>query len=124
MCNRIIDEWTFLTIAKTYRRPPSPTPPPHPHAGCCTQPRSPVIFVGPFEHHSNLLPWRESCGEVVTIGENSSSGGLDLDDLEEQLRRFAGRKLKIGAWVWVYSWLASAALSGCPMTRRQPFRQE
>ncbi|CAN0310699.1 unnamed protein product, partial [Hapterophycus canaliculatus] len=57
----------------------------------------PVIFVGPFEHHSNLLPWRESCGEVVTIGENSS-GGLDLAELEEQLRRFASRKLKIGSF--------------------------
>ena len=65
---------------------------------------SPVIFVGPFEHHSNLLPWRESCAEVVTIGESassSSSAGLDLEELENQLRRFAGRKLKIGVCVCV-----------------------
>ena len=27
----------------------------------------PVVFVGPFEHHSNLLPWRESAAEVVGI---------------------------------------------------------
>lgn len=62
---------------------------------------SPVIFVGPFEHHSNLLPWRESCGEVVTIGEDLSSGGgrLDLKALEGQLRRYANRKLKIGRCV-------------------------
>lgn len=20
----------------------------------------PVVFIGPFEHHSNILPWRES----------------------------------------------------------------
>src|SRR5579864_3215710 len=26
----------------------------------------PVIFIGPFEHHSNELPWRESIAEVVT----------------------------------------------------------
>ena len=62
---------------------------------------SPVIFVGPFEHHSNLLPWRESCGEVVAIGEDSSSGGLDHEELEEQLRKFAGRRLKIGVCVCV-----------------------
>jgi selenocysteine lyase/cysteine desulfurase len=29
----------------------------------------PVVFVGPFEHHSNLLPWRESSADVVTIRE-------------------------------------------------------
>ncbi len=27
----------------------------------------PVVFVGAMEHHSNLLPWRESGAEVVTI---------------------------------------------------------
>src|SRR3954452_22926453 len=25
----------------------------------------PVVFVGPFEHHSNELPWRESIADVV-----------------------------------------------------------
>src|SRR5438093_1064650 len=29
----------------------------------------PVVFVGPYEHHSNLLPWRESPAEVVVVGE-------------------------------------------------------
>ena len=24
----------------------------------------PVVFVGPFEHHSNLLPWREIAAYV------------------------------------------------------------
>ena len=28
----------------------------------------PVVFVGPHEHHSNLLPWRESAAEVVAVG--------------------------------------------------------
>src|SRR4029453_17258730 len=32
----------------------------------------PVVFVGPFEHHSNLLPWRESAAEVVAIGEDAA----------------------------------------------------
>ena len=26
----------------------------------------PVVFVGPYEHHSNELPWRESVADVVT----------------------------------------------------------
>jgi hypothetical protein len=29
---------------------------------------NPVVFVGPYEHHSNILPWRESCATLVTIG--------------------------------------------------------
>ena len=32
----------------------------------------PVVFVGPFEHHSNLLPWRESSALVVTIPEDAA----------------------------------------------------
>src|SRR3954447_20649040 len=31
--------------------------------------RDTVVFVGPYEHHSNELPWRESHAEVVTIRE-------------------------------------------------------
>src|SRR6476646_8744319 len=31
----------------------------------------PVVFVGPYEHHSNELPWRESIADVVTIGEDA-----------------------------------------------------
>jgi selenocysteine lyase/cysteine desulfurase len=31
----------------------------------------PVVFIGPYEHHSNELPWRESICEVVVIGEDS-----------------------------------------------------
>lgn len=53
------------------------------------------MFIGPFEHHSNILPWRESHADVVTIAE-SSAGGIDLDDLESKLREYSGRALKIG----------------------------
>lgn len=27
----------------------------------------PVVLIGPYEHHSNELPWRESTAELVTI---------------------------------------------------------
>lgn len=59
--------------------------------------RRPVVFVGPYEHHSNELPWRESLADVVVIGEDAD-GHVDLADLERQLKRFAGRPLLIGSF--------------------------
>ena len=57
----------------------------------------PVVFVGPYEHHSNELPWRESIADVVVIGEDSD-GHVDLADLEGQLARYAQRPLRIGSF--------------------------
>jgi len=57
----------------------------------------PVVFVGPYEHHSNELPWRESIAEVVVIGEDAD-GHIDLADLERQLTEFADRPLRIGSF--------------------------
>ena len=57
----------------------------------------PVVFVGPYEHHSNELPWRESIADVVVIAEDSD-GHVDLADLERQLIRFAARPLRIGSF--------------------------
>src|ERR1700751_11226 len=41
----------------------------------------PVVFIGPYEHHSNELPWRESVADVVTI-RLDGAGGIDLVHLE------------------------------------------
>ena len=41
----------------------------------------PVVFIGPFEHHSNELPWRESIADVVTIHEDPD-GHIDVARLE------------------------------------------
>ena len=38
----------------------------------------PVVFVGPYEHHSNELPWRESIAELRVIREDAD-GRLDLE---------------------------------------------
>ena len=57
----------------------------------------PVVFVGPYEHHSNLLPWRESRAEVVEIPEGEA-GGPDLAALAEALAQHADSDLKIGAF--------------------------
>jgi selenocysteine lyase/cysteine desulfurase len=57
----------------------------------------PVVFVGPYEHHSNELPWRESIADVVTIPEDAD-GHIDVDVLRRELERFADRPLKIGSY--------------------------
>jgi selenocysteine lyase/cysteine desulfurase len=57
----------------------------------------PVVFIGPFEHHSNELPWRESIADVVTIRENAD-GHIDLDELDRQLSLYADRPTKIGSF--------------------------
>jgi selenocysteine lyase/cysteine desulfurase len=66
-------------------------------AGRIPQAERPVVFVGPYEHHSNELPWRESIADVVVIGEDAA-GHIDLADLESQLDRHAGRPLLIGSF--------------------------
>ena len=57
----------------------------------------PVVFIGPYEHHSNELPWRESLADVVTIHE-SLNGKVDTAHLERELLRYADRPLKIGSF--------------------------
>ena len=57
----------------------------------------PVVFVGPYEHHSNELPWRESIAELRPIREDAD-GRLDLDHLREELEHHADRALKIGSF--------------------------
>ena len=57
----------------------------------------PVVFIGPYEHHSNELPWRESIADVVTIDEDED-GRIDLGKLEEKLKKYQHRPLKIGSF--------------------------
>ncbi len=57
----------------------------------------PVVFIGPYEHHSNELPWRESIADLVTIDEDAD-GHVDLDHLRRELERFQDRPLKIGSF--------------------------
>jgi len=57
----------------------------------------PVVFVGPYEHHSNELPWRETIADVIEI-EEDPDGQIDLNDLERRLEEFSDRRLKIGSF--------------------------
>eukprot|EP01103_Thecamoeba_quadrilineata_P015083 TRINITY_DN4658_c0_g2_i1.p1 TRINITY_DN4658_c0_g2~~TRINITY_DN4658_c0_g2_i1.p1 ORF type:complete len:974 (+),score=172.47 TRINITY_DN4658_c0_g2_i1:1-2922(+) len=56
-----------------------------------------VVFVGPIEHHSNILPWRELGALVVPILE-SRDGGVDLSHLRASLEQHSSKLIKIGAF--------------------------
>lgn len=58
----------------------------------------PVVFIGPFEHHSNEITWRQSLAEVVPIA-LAADGSLDMADLEQKLQEpsYQGR-LRIGSF--------------------------
>lgn len=53
---------------------------------------NPVVLIGPYEHHSNILPWRESGAEVIEIAQDPC-GGPDGTHLDEVLARSAGRPI-------------------------------
>lgn len=57
----------------------------------------PVVFIGPYEHHSNELPWRESIADVVSIP-LTDEGQIDLEVLEEKLCAYDSRPLRIGSF--------------------------
>jgi selenocysteine lyase/cysteine desulfurase len=47
--------------------------------------KQPVVFVGPYEHHSNEISWRQSLVTTVEV-QLDASGNIDLDHLEKLLR--------------------------------------
>ncbi|CAM9566327.1 unnamed protein product, partial [Heterosigma akashiwo] len=57
-------------------------------------PKRPVVFVGIMEHHSNILPWRESVADVVVIPEHPETG-VNLDHLRRELANHADRPLRV-----------------------------
>jgi selenocysteine lyase/cysteine desulfurase len=59
--------------------------------------RRPVVFIGPYEHHSNELPWRETIADVVTVPQDAD-GHVSMEILEQLLVEYADRPLKIGSF--------------------------
>ncbi len=57
----------------------------------------PVVFVGPYEHHSNELPWLESIADVVEISLDER-GSIDLEDLREKAQAYKHRPFRLGAF--------------------------
>eukprot|EP00467_Chlorarachnion_reptans_P011684 CAMPEP_0114510750 /NCGR_PEP_ID=MMETSP0109-20121206/13977_1 /TAXON_ID=29199 /ORGANISM="Chlorarachnion reptans, Strain CCCM449" /LENGTH=702 /DNA_ID=CAMNT_0001690125 /DNA_START=301 /DNA_END=2410 /DNA_ORIENTATION=+ len=54
----------------------------------------PVVLHGPYEHHSNILPWRESYCHVISVAEDEREGGVDLADLERTLKKVRSKNKK------------------------------
>lgn len=42
------------------------------------------VIIGPYEHHSNILPWRECGAEIIEVAE-SAEGGPDMAELATAL---------------------------------------
>jgi selenocysteine lyase/cysteine desulfurase len=57
----------------------------------------PAVFIGPFEHHSNELPWRESICDVIRIPEDAD-GHIDQSVLAVELDRYSDRRTRIGSF--------------------------
>ena len=58
-----------------------------------------VVFVSLMDHHSNLLPWRESGAQVVTIGLDPQTGGINMSELDKALEEHAkDGRLLIGSF--------------------------
>ncbi|AZI42189.1 aminotransferase class V-fold PLP-dependent enzyme [Deinococcus psychrotolerans] len=58
----------------------------------------PVVFVGPYEHHSNEVTWRETLADVVEVP-LCPRGGIDLDALRTLLKAPEYRsRQKIGSF--------------------------
>ena len=58
----------------------------------------PVVFISPYEHHSNDIMWREGLAEVVEV-DLGPHGCLDIDDLERKISdpKYA-KRFKIGSF--------------------------
>ncbi len=52
----------------------------------------PLVIVGPYEHHSNEVSYREALCEVQRIGLNSD-GLIDLEQLEDTLKANSHRQI-------------------------------
>lgn len=74
------------------------------------QERRPVVFITHMEHHSNILPWRESMAEVVTVPPDER-GLPDVEALSRLCERYSGRPL-------VGSFIAASNVTGV----RTPYR--
>lgn len=65
-----------------------------------------AIIVGPYEHHSNILPWKEAGAKLFRAKEDSN-GLVDLKDLDRLLS-----KLSIDYKTIVASFSAASNVTG------------
>ena len=52
----------------------------------------PVVFIGPYEHHSNELPWRESIAEVAPEPQKITTASSSPPTASWMMRRASSRR--------------------------------
>eukprot|EP00755_Sulcionema_specki_P011152 Sspe_Gene.48358::Locus_25112_Transcript_1_1_Confidence_1.000_Length_1793::g.48358::m.48358 len=52
--------------------------------------KGPLFLYGPYEHHSNILPWREADATAIEIPPREETGLVDTEALEELLKEHTG----------------------------------
>lgn len=67
----------------------------------------PIVFVTHMEHHSNQTSWEETISEVIVIPPGKN-GDIDLNIVEETVKKYDDRLLKIGAFT------AASNVTGIP----------
>jgi selenocysteine lyase/cysteine desulfurase len=65
--------------------------------GASTTDRRPLVLVGPYEHHSNELPWREAQADVIRLPLDQD-GGIDQEVMTDTLIENADRHLIVGSF--------------------------
>ena len=59
--------------------------------------RKPVVFITHMEHHSNQTSWLETIADVVII-EPDEQGHINIEHLDQLLKQYKNRELKIGSF--------------------------
>lgn len=59
--------------------------------------QDPVILIGPYEHHSNILPWRETKARLIEVDE-APEGGPCMTQLTAILQENSDSDLIIGSF--------------------------
>ncbi len=57
----------------------------------------PLVIITHMEHHSNQTSWLETFADVIVL-EPDEEGNVDLNKLEDVLKLYSNRKLKIGSF--------------------------
>jgi selenocysteine lyase/cysteine desulfurase len=45
--------------------------------------KRPAVIIGPYEHHSNILPWRESNADVFELSMDKDSAVINMTELRD-----------------------------------------
>ena len=84
----------------------------------------PVVFVGPYEHHSNLLPWRETTRPPppylpIQMAASAPGAGDHKDAVFFSPHKFIGGPQTPGVWSCAGTWSPGGS-PPCPAAARSP----